>query len=367
VKRWRGPFQRHGHHDSAVASTLHQLRDLVPEGVSPPAESDVLRERVRWGSVNLEVRTGGGPEDRLLFVKRIRSRSAEHADRGSVHRARLKPVPDREGRIEREAVALGAIERMVAAAGDDRWLAVPVVTALPDTLVLEHVALPTLADLIERGEPPEVLAGAAESLGAWLRQFHARTPFAHSRPHLGTAREVADLLGELSAHVAGLGARDVALLGAATEPMCAELPAEMPLVQAHGDLTPSNVFVDERSRVGVFDTAGDLRTPPHFDLAYFAVMVELVGVRRLAPARGRQAAAAALAAHMRAGYGQAPDPAELRPFELAVLLEKQASLVSPSAPSALHRRAARSLRRTVLVRRFQESIEARLAEHLRHS
>lgn len=333
--------------------------------------AEPLHRRAHQGSVNLEVALCGDGTRRELFLKWLRPEAQARHQRARVGRTppRLKPFPDPARRLCQEALALETIQRMVDGDDDPRWFAVPVVGLLrtPPVLCLERISLPTFTACRRRGDTA-LAEAAAFRLGGWLRAFHDQEDLAHTRPHLDTVGSVVELLARLRERIRDAGhPRDADRIEQWTSGVEGVLPSELPSHLGHGDFSPQNVFVDPGGSVAVFDTAAEWRLPPHFDLAYFSVMLELEDMKRF-PAGGRRGAGStALTRRLRDGYGPtAPPDAELAVFEVLVLVDKWATLVDPDGTdnrSDLRRR----LRQAVLTRRIRAAVRRRSAMVATHA
>lgn len=323
-----------------------------------------LIERNRLpGSTSLVVQLTGTGSGRELFVKRLRAQSKERhqaAETGS-DRPRVKPVPDPATRLSDEAVALAAIERMVADADRGDWFAVPVVSVpeCPDTLVLDRVVAPTLAQQVAGGASQTTLGGAARSLGEWLHSLHTRLPaLPQARPYLRDAADIATLSVTMMDYIDSrrLDRRREFIMEAISS-----LPTILGVVPSHGDFAPQNVFVTDDGAIAVFDTTGTLLMPPHFDLAYFSVVLEFGGYKQLVPRRSETAAR--LAEQLMAGYGpDAPSRSEIVTFELVLLLDRWSSISRRPNRSSLPASAARWCRRQALAEHIDRGIARRLDE-----
>ncbi len=335
---------------------LEALGRELTARASSPAHCELLGRRLHRSSVTLEVRVVTGSEVREIFVKRLRGHAGErHREtlegRG---RPRLKSVPDPTSKLAHEAAALGAIQAMVADAGPGLWFAVPVVAVLPGVLALERFDLPTLAESVRRGNHGERIRSATRELGAWLHAFHRLPDLPHTRPRLLTRDELVDVMAALLDHV------DAGPISRRVSELAASLPASLPAGLSHGDFAAHNVFVGNRGEIAVFDTMAAWRSPPHFDLACFNVMLDFGDLRRLLPGLRSGRVSRDLERELLAGYGPAAPPrSERAVFEIAVLLDKWASLVTRKPDSRL-RGMARRVRREVLTRRLRRAVQQRL-------
>ncbi len=344
----------------------HILDELVrTESARTGAElrAEPIRRRTHQGSVNLEVALCGDGTRRELFLKWLRPEAEKRHQRARSGQQppRLRPFPDPAERLRHEALALEIIERMVGDDDGTRWFAVPVAGLLQErtVLCLERIALPTFA-ACRRGNDSTLVAESATRLGAWLRAFHDQADLPHTRPHLDSVTLVVDFLAQLSGRIRDSGhARDADRIDRWTGDVARVLPSELPLRLGHGDFSPQNALVDAGGAVAVFDTAAEWRLPPHVDLAYFSVMLELEDMKRLTGGGRRAPSPAALMRRLCDGYGPTTPPrAELVVFEMLVLVDKWATLVDPDATdnrSDLRRR----LRQAILTRRIRRAVRRR--------
>ncbi len=336
------------------------IRALAADGAGKVGY-DVLDRKRLPGSTNLIVRVSGDVPTRELFVKRLRAKSQlrHEAAYSNRDRPRVKPVPDPASRLAHEAAALMAIEAMVAQAGRSDWFAVPVLSVpeCPNMLVLDRVDAPTVSDHIDRGEAQEVVDRAARSMGEWLQTLHSSVAvLPHARPHLRNPGELAELAEEMIDFIGSrrLHRRRTSILDA-----IAVLPSDFELVPSHGDFAPQNVFVTDDGRIAVFDTTASLLLPRHFDPAYFAVVLEFAGFKRLLPRS--VVAAVRLAEQVRDGYGPTlPPRSEILTFELVLLLDRWCSVSRRPARSARPVDAVRWARRQGLALHLDRAIARRV-------
>ena len=321
------------------------------------------RSTQRWSeTLQIRIDTATGTED--VFVKRVTGRAQQRAAATS-DRPRLKPFVGFDDRTRREAAALRSIQAMVEASGDERWFSVAVLPVPTDaeTMFLEHVPHPTLADLLRGRRGPaddERLVAACRAAGAWLRALHQMPDGDQQGARLGSGSELAAVVGNLLDHVTSHVDGEAARLGPLLHRALDRVPATLPLLPCHADFAAHNIFVDEAGAVAVFDTALDWRMPPHYDLAYFSVMLDFADLRRITP-RLRARGAGGLRAALFDGYGESvpPEP-ERRAFEIAVLVEKWASL-SEGRRGSVMRRVAKAARSELMQRRLRRVLEGLLA------
>ncbi len=330
---------------------------------SHPVSYDIVGRRQHRGSINLLIDLTDGGDRKELFVKRLRSHAVARFEqsRQGHDRPRLKCIPDPATRLADEAVALESIERMVEDSGRDDWFSVGVVPVsdCPDVLVLERIDAPTMAQRIEAaGASPGVEKGV-RSLGEWLHTLHHHLPpVAHARPHLTESTDVVRIITDMVDHI---GDRRLTRRRAEIVAALAVLPPGFDVVPSHGDLAPQNVFLTHDNSIGVFDTSVELLMPPHFDLAYFAVMLEFAGFKT--PLARTLARSQQLAEQLRVGYGaDLPPRSELLAFELALLLDRWCSLAERRGPSSPIPTMARWARRQLLAARLHGGINRRLDE-----
>ena len=329
-----------------------------PGGCGQPRCEVVHSSQERWSEVmHIRAHTVTGTED--VFVKRVPDVARRRA--AAVEpRPRLKPFVGFDDRVEREAEALRRIETMVDRAADSHLFAVRVlpIPTEGDAVFLAHVPHPTLADLLrhrrDAADEDRVLA-ACRGAGTWLRLLHETSVGPQQGSLLGTREELREVSTALLDHVSSRVSPSAATFAPALRRLVDHVPESLALRPAHADFAAHNVFVDESAAVAVFDTALDWCMPPHYDLAYFSVMLDFADLRRSRP-HVRARPTADLRAALLDGYGPlAPPEAELRAFEAAIILEKWSNL-SDGRRGPVVRRAAKAARSALLQRRLRRAL-----------
>lgn len=322
--------------DDVEAAVAAHLREAAPGwyGDLVPGEVDVrVVHRGRHPSSRTWL-VDLGPGHRVVVKVPDRQATPE----GRAERPRIVALPDFASKHALEASALATAARHFAAAPDPRLGTVRLldhVEAL-GAVVMEAVPHPTLATLLRRAFArrvrPAALVPAFANAGAWLHRYHELAPAPGTARRLEEPEQVAALLAEFGAFLAGrgAGAHLPGLAAASVERLCRDaLAAAPPPALAHGDFGPPNVFVGPGDRVTGYDMTGAWAAPPLQDVAYLLTSTETDGP--LLVARGAAAMALPIAryeAAFLAGYfGTGPVPERpLAVFRLLTLLDRWAAL-----------------------------------------
>jgi len=348
---------------SADREAINRMAQSMSDAVTGEVRYDIVGRRQHRGSINLLIDLSDANGRQELFVKRLRTHAVARFQqaREGFDRPRIKSIPDPATRLHDEGVALQAIQRMVESADRDDWFAVGVVLVsdCPDVLVLERVDAPTLSQQIADTGSAAAVEQAVRSLGEWLYTLHRRLPpVSHARPHLTGSAALVRIVSEMIDHI---GDRRLTRRRKEIIESMSRLPAILDGVPSHGDLAPQTVFLTDAGSIAVFDTSIELMMPMHFDLAYFAVMLEFAGYKK--PLSRTQRRSEHLAEQLRIGYGSAAPPrSEMLAFELALLLDRWCSLAERSGSSGPIPVLARWGRRQLLAARLHGGIARRLEQ-----
>ena len=185
--------------------------------------------------------------------------------------------------------------------------------------------------------------------GAWLRTFQESMPTQGRPGRQATREDVVDMFsayGDFLTRRVGPGSLgDVAARGA--ELAGAVLPGRLPLAVGHGDYAPRNVFLRGDGRLTVFDPMPRWAVPRHEDLCRFLVGMRLLGLQLHShgAAYGRLELDRRENEVIRGYYGAEPVPvAELRCYQLLIMLDKWSALVDTSSHAWRARLRTRSVR-----------------------
>ncbi|HEX6248371.1 MAG TPA: hypothetical protein VFZ64_10910 [Nocardioidaceae bacterium] len=252
--------------------------------------------------------------------------------------------------------ALRDIERAVAPAEPGRFGVLRALAWLPEEsgIVMDLVREPTLRDRLlrtsrlQRRPRAPMPATPWHNAGAWLRVFHDEVP-GHGLPtRLAHRDQVAALMGEQAAFL-GEQLGDPPALRRVRETACelvGAFPSELPLAAGHGDFVANNMFASENGRVTVFDPLPRWRVPRYQDLATLTV-----GLRALplnATSQGLAFGPEDLPRYERAflaGYfGEDVPVSAVRVYQLVVLLDRWAALVSKTTRGGAARSGVRAAR-----------------------
>jgi hypothetical protein len=330
--------------------------ELLPGDVLVESEG---QRRSRLSTTRL-LRIHVGDATRQVVVKLP---PADAAPQESSCRARVAPVMDSTLKFESEARTLEVMAEHVDKRHDPLFGGVRLLDFLTDldAVVMERVPEPTLRELLLR---PRLLRGRSRDLapvfahvGGWLRCYQAIEGLSHSETRHEGRDDFIDTVRLLSAcddHPWLVEVADCVVRAARSE-----LPRELPLGVAHGDLAPRNILVSDSDRVTVLDTRGAWRAPVLEDVGYLLASIWTSGAQ--AVGFGVALPARALARYEQAflaGYfGERPvSIAQVRLFEMQALLDRYAALeekrkarrgASPPR-AARHWASERCLRRRIL-------------------
>jgi len=341
----------------------------------------VLDEAGRWfpelAKSDLRVRIGEGLVRPRCYVHRI------ELDDGRLRRAVLlkvrhsvaahrrldrypgeRPVLSPERTIPDDEAALlefdGLRQISLFARSDDRFGVVRGLTCLPEhaAVVMDLVDQPTLLARMlatSRTRPhhtarvPAVPVQVWANLGAWLRSFHDRLDSPTLPAHIGSRDEVGALYPQY-AEFLGRRLRSSAFprfLERSTRQSATWLESALPLAVGHGDFVASNVFVGDRGMVTGFDPLPCWRVARYKDLATLVIGMRIhpVQAASLGWAFDRSALAAYEQALHRGYFAGAEVPTTaLEAFQLLVLLDRWADLVSKTARSGRVKSGLRAAR-----------------------
>jgi aminoglycoside phosphotransferase (APT) family kinase protein len=180
--------------------------------------------------------------------------------------------------------------------------------------------------------------------GQWLKAFQS-LPEPSVTARQSSRREVIDQFDAYHEYLAGqLGGKAVGQVAARGAKLAASvLPEQLPLAMCHGDYAPRNMFLQGDGRLTVFDPLPRWMVPRYEDLCRFLVGMRLLGlqVHSHGAALG-QRTIEAYERHVISGYeGTDPAPqAQIRCYELLILLDKWSALVAASRTGGGMRRRA---------------------------
>ena len=243
---------------------------------------------------------------------------------------------------------------------DSRFSAIRPLDHMPDwnTILMEYVQAPTLRRVLvnrSRVSPHQRSARRQDAtivwrrVGEWLQAFHTAMP----RRSLPTRQETrSDVVGQFRAYGAfladRLGSSDVRdLAERATDLAHDVLPAQLRMAVGHGDFAPRNVFLHATGSLTVFDPMARWVVPTHEDLSRFLVGMRLSGLQ--VHSRGLAYPRHELERRelsVIGGYylGAVPPLAQLRCYQLLIMMDKWSALVHASDRQRGGGLRARSLR-----------------------
>jgi aminoglycoside phosphotransferase (APT) family kinase protein len=336
--------------DIIRARVSDRAQEWFPEvGQSPAVQIDILSRRPSCSL--FVVRLGSDPgAPRVLAKARSASPGRDTAARAAAGTVRRPTLGIGSlTAFEQTAAEFRALQSIRALFGGDHpafgavraldWLAAEA------TILMDYVDAGTLRQRVMgelRVRRPWASAGPPDPrpwqrAGEWLRAFQgsATTPSLPTRQ--STRDEVTERFAAYHDYLAAqLGPRalgDVARRGEALA--AAVLPERLPLAVGHGDYAPRNMFVADDGRVTVFDPLPRWMVPRYEDLCRFMVSLRLLGVQ--VHTRGAAIDQRRIEEHERqalAGY-LADDHgclAEVRAYQLLILLDKWSALVAASQP-----------------------------------
>ena len=329
----------------------------LPPGPSVHLRPLSVRRRSSVYAVSL-----GEPTAVPVLVAKVRSpHSATGGGRGGPSRPTLAPHSvDEETLTEREYAGLELLASTFTG-NDPRFGAIRPLAHLAEhhAILMDFATGSTMKDLVVRasrlhparlhptrrgdgGPDPELLL---PHVGAWLRRFHEAAPTAGYPARQATGRDVVGHFSALEEFLARrLGRRFGQLAGAGSALAAEVFPSgTLPMAVGHGDFAPRNVLVDGSGRLVVFDPLMRWAVPVHEDLCRFLVGIRLLGLQlhshgaAFSPAQLERWEELVIA-----GYGEDRMPAaQLRCYQLLILLDKWSALVEPASAGG----AAARLRR----------------------
>jgi hypothetical protein len=280
----------------------------------------------------------------LVLAKVRRLPHAGHLDVQAATRPLLRPStlpPEELAAQEFEGLRL-----ITAAVGtsDPAFCAVRPLDHLraESTLLMDYVSAPTLRSVLMAQNRLQPRAWAQRRtnvggqpwprVGAWLRRFHDSAAPAARPARQSTRQEVVEQFSAYDDFLsARLGPRALSHAPAAGAALARQvLPAQLPLAVGHGDFAPRNMFLDPQGRLIVFDPMPRWRVPRYEDLSRFFVGLRLLGLQ--VHTRGAAFSQRTLEEYenaILAGYydGEEPPLAEIRCYQLLILLDKWSALV----------------------------------------
>jgi hypothetical protein len=356
-----GSTTAHTDPGSVEAAVRDRVRERSTEwfglGATPAARLRRLADRPRSSLFLVEL-DGAGPAPRILA--KVRKPSAAPPLGGGAGRPRLSADPLPAG--EATAVEYQGLRRIHEALDHpgSPFGAVRPLDHLPEVNAILMTWLPGVplrrlltaeARLVPSwtlrrggGPTPE---SAWRGTGAWLRAFQQAVPHDGLPPRTATAPEV---VGMFAAYGAFLARRSGVRLAASLADEGAALadralPGSLPVAAGHGDYAPRNVLIGEDGRLAVVDPLPRWSVPAHEDLCRLLVGIRLLGLqvhsRGLAYSRSW---IEAVEGEVIAGFfGEGPVPvAELRCYQLLIMLDKWAALVGDERSGWAHRVRTRS-------------------------
>ena len=259
---------------------------------------------------------------------------------------------DRHEATTREFQGLTRIDAALRHA-DGRFRAVRPLALLPehDAILMDFVPAPSLRDdLVRRSRLVPSRSGAPtgdttepwHQVGRWLRSYQEATPSDGLVRRHDARQEVIDQFLAYDDHLTQrLGSRTFGGLGRrAAELAEAVLPQSVPVAPGHHDFAPRNVLVADDGRISVIDPLWRWAVPAQEDLCRFLVGMRLLGLQvhthGLAFDRTELER---LQDRVVAGYyGSSVPWAQLRTYEVLILLDKWAALVARGSGKGAQRR-----------------------------
>lgn len=277
-----------------------------------------------------------------------------------------RTLPDRET-AQREYDGLWAVSAALAGRQGESFGVLRPLAWLPEhaAILMDHVGDPTLHDRLlttsrlTRRRAASLADEPWYNAGSWLRIFHDHGETAELPTRIGTRDEVAALYDAYADFLMARGSRaellrELRRRGASLAE--AALPRELPLAPGHGDFVDSNMFVAASGQVTVFDPLPLWKVPRYQDLATIVVGVRTHSLQ--ATSQGRAFAASDLARYERAllaGYFGTDVPlAAVRAYELLVVLDRWATMVSKRARHGRVRPVLHAARKRLAVRHVEQ-------------
>lgn len=318
----------------------------------PPSPSVHLRPLSVRRRSSIYAVSLGEPTAAPLLVAKVRSpHSATGGGRGGPSRPTLAPHSVDEGTLtEREYAGLQLLATTFTGK-DPRFGAIRPLAHLAEhhTIIMEFVTGSTMKELIvragrlhparlhptrrgDRGPAPELLL---PHVGSWLRRFHESASSADLPTRQATGGDVVAHFSALEEFLASrLGRRFGQLAGAGSALAAEAFPTgPLPMAVGHGDFAPRNVLVDGSGRLVVFDPLMRWAVPVHEDLCRFLIGIRLLGLQL--HSHGAAFSPALLERWetlVISGYGDDRMPvAQLRCYQLLILLDKWSALVEPAS------------------------------------
>lgn len=260
----------------------------------------------------------------------------------------------------REYDGLRSIVEAVGSAGDGRFGVLRPLAWMPhqSAIVMDLVEQPTLRTLLlqtartRRRPAPPMDETPWLNTGAWLRLFHdhesSLTPGITNR--LETRVQVGEMYRAFTRFLIDVAGSSVLLRrldDMAVDLAAAVFPDELPVVPGHGDFVANNVFTGPEGRITGFDPLTLWRVPTYQDLATLAVGIRILPLQ--AASKGLALPSDQLERYEGAllhGYFDSdgvPFQA-VRAYQLLVLLDRWADLLSKQVHGGAARRRLRDVR-----------------------
>lgn len=280
--------------------------------------------------------------------------------------APVRTMSDKDA-ARREYDGLRLIGDAVHDDGTDRFGLMRPLAWLPDqaAIVTDLVREPTLRSLVlsrsrlHLGRRPALDERSWRNAGAWLHLFHTHPSSLVLPPRGATAADVGDLYREYADFLVDrIGSIPLLQQLSSEGDDLAErtLPADLPLGTGHGDFVATNMFTGPEGRITGFDPLPIWRLPVYQDLATLVVGLRVLPVQ--AVTRGLALPRRTLdryeAEFLRGYFGEGPVPeSAVVAFQLLVLLDRWAALVSQQSRRRSLRRHVQNARIDVACRHYQ--------------
>jgi len=296
-------------------------------------------------------------------------------DSAFVDRPRLFGRADPARKSQHEYAALRRIE----ASFDDqnpRFGVVRIYDIFPEeqAMVMQWIDQPSLRNLVYQrhrfgnAQRRKRLETAFGNAGAWLRKHHGLPALAHCETRNTSRDEFLQAIERFVSYLADhagdthrIRQMHRQIVTAAEE----HLPAVISTGQVHGDFAPRNVFIDQGSRVTVFDTLGRFEAPIYEDIARMLMAVKVCGPQLLSG--GLLYNTTQLRSYeqsfLQGYFFDQPIPYKIvRLFEAQLLLEHWVAIVYRHREGRGFRRLAKGFRRTIWQIGFKSYLREILAD-----
>lgn len=277
-----------------------------------------------------------------------------------------------EERGQREFDALRAIAADFDGVHPERFGVLRALAWMPEhaATVLDWVPEPTLRMVLSSQSRRHFVGASGHpastvwvNAGRWLRRFHdASSRTVDIRRHPARMAQRTMLLAILEDYVAFLGhtgERDPivpALARLAARQLVAHVPERVPVALGHGDFTAQNVFVSPSGRVTIFDPMPMWRVPIFVDIGRFTAGIRLFTEQTLSQglALPRDRLDLCERSFLRGYFGSEGVPTPVvHGFQVMLLLDRWASLISKQRRSGWGRRIAHELRVAAATRHYR--------------